>query len=103
MPLRAHYNREDVLAFDLSPAQWDELRTRSHQEENSLTLPCCGAHAFLRKSSLGTQHFVHAVRGDCDGRPESAIHLRAKEQIVRAARAAGFEAITEATGETWRV
>jgi hypothetical protein len=98
MPLRAVLDRNDIQAFDYDPDSWDALkRTYRHQE---LVTACCGRKAIPKSSTLGTQFFAHARRGDCTSAPETKEHLLAKSIIARAAKAAGWRVTTEAPGKS---
>jgi hypothetical protein len=64
--------------------------------------PSCGAAAYLRTSKLGVRHFAHRASGDCATHPkETGQHLLAKDIIMRAARAAGWDAEPEVHGDGW--
>ncbi|WP_346535479.1 hypothetical protein [Micromonospora sp. DPT] len=67
-----------------------------------MRLPYCGAVAYLRTSKLGVRHFAHRAASDCASHPaETGQHLYAKNIIVQAARAAGWDAEPEARGDGW--
>lgn len=65
-------------------------------------IPCCGNPAYLRTSKHDFHHFVHKSIGDCISKHETWQHLKAKQEIVRACRAAGYDASTEVEGDGWR-
>ena len=102
MPLLAHVDGGAVIAPFLTDTEWEALRRAVAARTTRAVLPCCGAAARLRRSTLGTRHFHHPVRGDCAWAPEPAQPLRAKAEIALAARAAGFTALPEASGPDWR-
>lgn len=104
MPLRAVLDQHDIQAFDYDEDSWGDFKStyRSHE----LVTACCGHKAIPKTSSLGTQFFAHARRGDCTSAPESKEHLLAKTIVAKAARASGWHVTTEANGatpdsETW--
>ena len=102
MPLRAIIDGENVLSPFYSDDDWKALKARVKQDSLEVKLPCCGNPGYLRTSKRGLFHFVHKVRGSCDWRPETWQHLKAKNDIALACRDAGYEAITEASGDGWR-
>ncbi len=102
MPLRAIINNEDVLAPFLDDAAWQLFKTRVKNEHLDVRLPCCGGIAYLRTSKHGLNHFVHKERDTCISAPETWQHLKAKREIVLACRSAGYEALTEVSGDGWR-
>lgn len=100
MPLKCFCSGRELFAFDISTDQdWDALRA-SNRKEHPLTMPCCGADVVLRTSKLGTRHFAHARRGNCDTAPESAEHLLAKAMIVEAVRQTQWLPCPEQSGKT---
>lgn len=96
MPLRCKSPDGPVFAYLQDAESWQAL-TASNRKSRHLSMPCCLALVVLKKSSLGTQFFAHKSTGGCASAPESLEHLLAKELIARAAIAAGWNAITEAT------
>jgi len=63
-------------------------------------MPCCSSRVTLKKSQRGTQFFAHTGIGDCSTAPETETHLRLKTMAVAAARANGWDAVTEVVGAT---
>jgi hypothetical protein len=102
MPLRAIIDGHDVIAPFLSADEWENLRlsVKSHQKE--LQLPCCQNAGHLRTSKLGTNHFVHNRKEECDWKSETPEHLKAKNEIALACHEAGYEVTTEESGAEWR-
>ncbi len=99
MPLRAFVGGVEMLAPELSEAEWEALR----EAGTSVILPCCGAEGYLRRSPLGTLHFAHKRGAHCDvGSGETIHHLKAKADIVLACQRAGYKATTEVAGDDWR-
>lgn len=113
MPLRAQLNGLDVIAPDLPDLEWVALR----KAVPAPVLPCCGVTAGLRTSRRGLKHFFHKPRPKgslltadaanlplCDWKPESEEHLRAKMEIVKSCREAGWAATPEARSldGSWR-
>jgi len=101
MPLRAVVDGRNIVAPFLSDEEWQELRQAVQAGQKAVVLPCCQVPGFLRVSHRGTRHFVHKRRGTCSWGPESEDHLRLKEVVAQAARAAGWEVTTEAAGDGW--
>ena len=64
----------------------------------NLRMPCCGSQVVLKRSPLGTQFFAHKAVGSCATAPETEAHLHLKKTVVDAARANGWEAVTEVLG-----
>lgn len=103
MPLRAIVDGETITAPFLSDEDWQSLRNRVRQEKLDVILPCCNQLGYLRTSSRGLAHFVHRTKSDdCTSQPETWQHLKAKTEIAHACHEAGWEAITEASGDGWR-
>ena len=63
-------------------------------------MPCCSALVILARSRLGTRYFAHRSAGACTTALETEAHLRLKQRAVEVAREHGWEAQTEATGQT---
>lgn len=97
MPLRAQIDGHPINAALLSNAEWQALKG-----SRSLQMPCCGAPAYRRTSRLGTRHFSHSPGQHCGTDGESAEHLAAKAEIVRACDELGWEADSEVVGDGWR-
>lgn len=103
MPLRAFFGEQELISTDLPQEQWDALKEAVKSGKKPLILPCCQQPGFLRVSSKGLRHFVHAKSSEtCDWKPESAEHLRAKSEIIAACRASGWHAIPEYAENDWR-
>ena len=107
MPLRAFIDGNEVIAPALSDEEWEALRQRVQAEKLAVVLPCCDRPGYLRRSRLGTRHFAHKRAGEddaqrCDMEGETMEHLKAKADIVTAARRAGYRASPELAGEGWR-
>ncbi len=94
MPLRAFVAGREVIAPELSDAEWDALQA-TVAAGAPVILPCCGGAGYLRRSKFGTPHFAHKRGADCDAPGETIQHLKAKADIVIACRRAGFSAVTE--------
>ena len=98
MPLRAFVNGKEVIAPMLGETEWEALRDSGA----TVTLPCCGAEGYLRRSPMGTLHFAHKRGAHCDSSGETIHHLKAKADIVIACQRAGYSALTEVAGDDWR-
>lgn len=97
---------QSLHAFEFDPMEWDNLASRN-KREGHLRTPCCQADVILRRSKLGSQHFVHRVRGACNSTPETEEHRQVKRVIVEVGRANGWLADAEVDGlspegEAWR-
>ena len=97
---------QSLHAFEFDPMEWDNLALRN-KREGHLRAPCCQADVILRRSKLGTQHFVHRVRGTCNSASETEEHRQVKRVIVEVGRANGWLADAEVDGlspegEAWR-
>jgi hypothetical protein len=58
---------------------------------------------YLRTSSKGLNHFVHAKsENTCDWKPESPEHIKAKIEIIEACKENGWKAIPEFSEKNWR-
>lgn len=106
MPLRARLEGRDILSFEFSKAEWQELKNASKRNQVQLIMPCCEARAIPKTSPHGIFFFAHYRRGGCDSAPESQEHLLFKSIVARAAKAAGWNVTTERqgtskTGDTW--
>ena len=100
MPLRCvdeHGTAIEANACD--EEQWKALRARNRAERD-LKMPCCPARAVLKTSRRGTRFFAHKARGACAWKPETEVHLHLKKLALRAARDAGWDAESEASGST---
>lgn len=102
MPLRGIINGEAMIGSFLGDDEWNQLKQRVKSENLAVRIPCCSNLAYLRTSKHGIHHFVHKMRGDCMSAPETWQHLKAKQEIVRACREAGYDASTEVEGDGWR-
>jgi hypothetical protein len=85
MPLRALIDGTEYLAPQLSSKSWNYLKQKVRSHEFALVLPCCRSRGFLRTSSRGLFHFVHASRSTCLHSHESPQTLGISTQILRAA------------------
>ncbi len=97
---------KSIHAFEFSTQEWQSLAAENALKRH-LRTPCCQAEIILRRSKLGTQHFVHRFRGSCTSASESEDHRHVKRVIVEVARANGWQAEAEVDGlstdrEPWR-
>lgn len=103
MPLRAYIDDEEIISIEKDITQWEELKKRHKKKEFIVTLTCCKQEGFLRTSSKGLRHFVHAkTNKSCDWKPESSEHLKAKIEIIEACKENGWKAIPEFSETNWR-
>ena len=98
MPLRALQGETNVLAYEKSDAEWEEIRQT--YREKDLRMPCCSSIAVPKTSSLGNHFFSHYVKGTCTSAPESPEHIYLKTTIAKAAVDVGWGAITEYRGSS---
>ena len=94
-----NHDGKSLLAFDLTPTQWDQLRADNLQEKH-LSMPCCNAGVVLKTSKLDTRFFAHKRIGDCAVTGETEHHLKLKTIAVEVARSFGWIAETEVSGKT---
>lgn len=103
MPLRAYINNEEKISINYSDEEWDILKKSIKDNSLSIILPCCQQRGALRKSSKGLKHFIHHKgQNSCDWKPESAEHLKAKTEIIKACLENGWEATPEYSENDWR-
>jgi len=104
MPLRANIRDREVLAFELSTAEWVALKRQLRIDRVSSHLACCGAPAVPKTSKLGTQFFAHLPRSECEAPRETEEHLAAKRIVFNACRDAGWHVGMEVSGPggEWR-
>jgi hypothetical protein len=100
MPLRClDASGQSIHSFDLSEEAWSALAAENRAARH-LRMVCCRSPVVLKRSRLGTRFFAHKSAGACTAAPETELHLRLKQMAVAAARANGWEAMTEAVGST---
>ena len=107
MPLKCLSPSGPLFSFDFDRESFERLRVEQATRQH-LHFSCCASPVGLRISSTGLPHFFHLRRpGNCCYEAETEMHLRVKEAIAKAARAAGWAAETEARraefagGEAW--
>ena len=93
MGLRALSNGKEIYAFKYNKKDWFANK-QNIDFKSSITMPCCGAKASLKTSSLGTQFFSH-VKDKCATAPESKEHIFLKFEVCRIATLIGWKAQTE--------
>jgi Competence protein CoiA-like family len=102
VPLLALVDGLRTVSTLLSDEQWRALQADVRAGRRSASFPYCGTPAYLRTSKLGIRHFAHRNVSDCPDHPkETGQHLLAKNIIMHAARAAGWDADTEVRGVGW--
>ena len=95
MPLTCVTKTVDVLlASNYDAVSWRVLAADNRNNKH-LVMPCCGRHAILKTSHLGTMFFAHIRREGSICPSESEEHLLAKDLVARAAIQAGWHAETE--------
>lgn len=103
MPLRAAINGEEKISINYSDEEWEVLKRGLEDNNISVLLPCCHQRGALRKSPKGLKHFLHIKDQDtCNWKPESAEHLKAKVEIIKACQENGWHAIPEYSENDWR-
>ena len=95
MPLKAKINGKTVISIDMNDEEWDKLKKAVRSKKTSITLLCCNKTAYTRTSKLGTKHFVHKTKKNCNWESESIDHLRAKEIVYKACIEEGWYAEPE--------
>jgi hypothetical protein len=100
MPLRClDLTGWSIQSFDLTDEQWRSVELEN-RKSRSLRMPCCGSQVILKRSHLGTQFFAHKAIGSCVTAPETETHFQLKKTVVDTARANGWEAATEVSGNS---
>lgn len=102
MPLVALVDGDRKVSSLLSDDGWAALKKDVQAKRIPLTLRC-GQPGHLRSTRKGTRFFAHNPGSghECDSTGETQQHLRAKDIIVRAAVAAGWDAEPEVRGDGW--
>lgn len=100
MPLLALLDGVRTVSSLMTAEEWGALKADVRSKRRRVELPC-GSAGHAKTSRLGTQYFAHNAGGDGCSAGESAEHLLAKSIIIRAARAAGWEAEPEHRGDGW--
>lgn len=101
MPFKAKIDGKTVISIDMSDEEWNELKKNTRSKIISKELLCCGNIPYLRTSKLGTKHFVHKTKNNCNWKPESPNHLRAKEIIFKACKEEGWNVEPEYIFNDW--
>lgn len=103
MPLRALIDGKETISINLTDAEWVKLKSEIKAKNLAIQLPCCKQSGFLRTSSRGLRHFVHAKDGTpCDWESETPQHLKSKVEIAKACNDSGWIAIPEYSEGDWR-
>src|SRR3954449_12542584 len=98
MPLLAYtQSGEPLVAPLISDAEWEQLRSST---ERDAWMPESRRRAIPKVSRLGTRFFAHPPGHAPEGGRESDLHLYLKAQCLIGARAAGWDALPEQSGQT---
>ncbi|MBC8737043.1 hypothetical protein F6X40_09500 [Paraburkholderia sp. UCT31] len=99
MPLKClDENGEAIFSIDFGREAFEALRVEQRARRH-LRFPCCDGIVGLRVSRSGLPHFYHqSGLGGCYNAEETELHLRIKNEVVLAARDAGWSADTEVVG-----
>jgi competence protein CoiA len=90
-----------TVSIGLGEEDWAALKTAVRRNAGTVLLSC-GMPGHPKTSRLGTQFFAHDPGAGCSAHgSESAAHLLAKQQVVEAARSAGWSAEPEVAGDGW--
>lgn len=102
MPLVGLVDGDRKVSSLLSDDEWATLKKDVQAKRVALALRC-GQPGHLRSTRKGTRFFAHNPGSghECDSTGETQQHLRAKDIIVRAAVAAGWDAEPEVRGDGW--
>lgn len=101
MPVVAQVDGLRTVSIGLGAEDWAALKAAVRRKTRTLLLSC-GMPGHPKTSRLGTQFFAHDPGAGCGAHgPESAAHLLAKQQVVEAARSAGWSAEPEVAGDGW--
>src|SRR4051795_2029070 len=98
MPLLAYtQSGEPLIAPLLSDDKWEQFRSQRHRDA---WMPGSRRRAIPKVSRLGTRFFAHPPGHAPEGGRESGLHLSLKAQCLIGARAAGWDALPEQSGQT---
>ena len=98
MPLLAYtQSGEPLVAPLLSDDEWEQLKSERGRDA---WMPGSRRRAIPKVSRLGTRFFAHPPGHAAEGSRESDLHLYLKAQCLIGARAAGWEALPEQSGQT---
>jgi hypothetical protein len=100
MPLTAYHaaTGELVESFLASRDEWAKMKAEG---KGAYLMRRTGIPAFLKQNMRGTRWFAHPPgQKDPNWGPESAEHIIAKVEIIKALREAGYDAKVEEPGET---
>lgn len=102
MPLVAIVEGVRTVSSLLSDGEWAALKKDVQAKRTDLSLRC-GQAGHLKSTRKGTRFFAHNPGSghECDSTGETQQHLRAKDIIVKAAVAAGWDAQPEVRGDGW--
>jgi hypothetical protein len=110
MPLRALVDGREVQVWELTAAEWVDLRRRCRAEVAPVLMACCGRPGLAKTSRNGNPFFAHRsgpsgpAGASCRWAAESAAHALCKLLVAAGARRAGWEVRTEAAAAdgSWR-
>ena len=101
MPFKAKIMDKTYISIDLSNNEWNELKKIASSNRESIKLFCCDNLPYLRISKMGTKHFVHKTKNNCNWKPESPNHLKSKEIIFKACKEEGWKVEPEFYYNDW--
>lgn len=93
-------NDEQIYSFVYSLKDWITLK---EDKASSFNMACCGNHAILKTSKLGTQFFAHKVKpksSDCSTGGETTEHIHIKYLVSKRLFECGWSVNVEKRGET---
>lgn len=102
MPLVATVEGVRRVSSLLTDDEWVALK-KDVQAKRARLILRCGQPGHLKSTRKGTRFFAHNPGSghECESTGETQQHLRAKDIIVRAAVAAGWDAEPEVRGDGW--
>ena len=99
MPLTALINGKVLCSVDFTDEEWEHLKKDYKAGRVSIILPPDNSPGYLRKSKLGTKHFVHLKKDHFE--PESDEHLKIKEIIYKTCKRKSLVVETEHMEKDW--
>jgi competence protein CoiA len=101
MPLKGYIDGNPIISSLLTDDEWKNLNSDIKSGKKQIKFDCCENTGHLRVSKLGTKHFVHNRRDNCNWKPESLEHLQLKAELLRICSQLRWSVDTEVMGDDW--